>query len=241
MPSWSKISMRWFPRSATKRRPCESNASAWGVRNSPCRVPIRPHSRMNVPSGANFRMRPVAPDSRPAAIARGGGHALAAVSVRDVDAAVRPGDHVVRLVELVRAGSRLARRAEAHQQLAVRAELVDLMPLGPRLVPREVGHPDVAAGVHVDAVRRDHDAPAEVRQHLPGVAVEFEDGVDGVRVAVDGHARAERSGAAALVGPDLAVDRVDVDAGRSIPTPGPRAGRPSSRSRSRWGSAGPRL
>ena len=219
MPSWSKISMRWLPRSATKRRPSESNASAWGVRNSPCSVPIRPHSVMNVPSGGELQdatggARLAALRYRPC-----GGHALAAVSVRDVDAAVRPGDHVGRLVELVRAASRLARRAEAHQQLARGAELVDLMPLGPLLVPREVGHPYVAVGIHVDAVRGDHDAAAEVRQHLPGVAVELEDRVDGVGVAVDPHAAAEGSGAAALVCPDLAVARVDVDTGGRAPLP----------------------
>ena len=135
-----------------------------------------------------------------------------------------PGDHVVRLVELVGAGPRLARRAEAHQQLAVGAELVDLVSLRPLPVPHEVGHPDVAVGVHVDAVRRDHDAAAEVRQHLPRVAVELEDRVDGVGVAVDGHAPAERAGAAALVGPDVAVERVDVDAGGRAHT------RPSGRS-----------
>ena len=123
------------------------------------------------------------------------------------------------MVELVGAGPRLARRAEAHQQLAVGAELVDLMALGSLTVPHEVGHPDVAVGVHVDAVRRDHDAAAEVRQHLPRVAVELEDRVDGVGVAVDGHAPAERAGAAALVGPDVAVERVDVDAGGRAPRP----------------------
>ena len=31
------------------------------MRNCPGRNPISPHSLMNVPSGANFRMRPVAP------------------------------------------------------------------------------------------------------------------------------------------------------------------------------------
>ena len=105
------------------------------------------------------------------------------------DVAVRVGDDVVRLVE--RRGVRrltgliATGLAERHQQLAVRAELVHLVPdhLGQQRRQRRVsrlsgtttrdvvlavGHPDVAIAIHVDAVREDHHALAEAQEQLAG-------------------------------------------------------------------------
>ena len=155
-----------MPRSATQSRPCASKANACGVRNSPCRTPIWPHSLMKVPSTEYFRMRAVRPASRPSLHRLVGRHTLTAVAVGDEDAPVRRGNHVVGLVELVRSVAWLPRRAEAHQELAVGAELVHLMPLRPVVVTGEIRHPDVALRVDMDAVRGDHDAAAEVGEYL---------------------------------------------------------------------------
>ena len=43
--------------------------------------------------------------------------------------------------------------------------------------------------------------------------IKFEYRIDRIGVAVDRDASAETTGAAAFVGPDMSVDRVDVDAG----------------------------
>src|SRR5262245_10367148 len=145
-----------------------------------------------------------------------GDHALCFVSIGHIDAAVGADDNVVRLVELTVGVAGLARDAQAQQLLTLRAELVDLMPLGACLVTREISDPHVAPHVHGDAVRRNHDALAEVRQHRAGLAIELEDGIDRRVVAVDG-TTAGGSRAAALVGPDVAVDGIDVDAGRGDP------------------------
>src|SRR5258705_5658676 len=93
------------------------------------------------------------------------------------------------------------------------------MSLGARLVTREIGDPYVALLVQGDAVRRDHDAFAEVREYRAGLPIELEDGIDRCVVAVDATARGTASGsrAAALVGPDVAVDAIDIDARRRAP------------------------
>src|SRR6516164_8364300 len=145
-----------------------------------------------------------------------GDHALCFVPIGHVDAAVRADDDVVRLVELTVGVAGLARDAQAQKLLTHRAELVDLMPLGACLVAREIGDPHVALHVHGDAVRRDHDALAEVRKHRAGLAIELEDGIERRVVAVDGTTAGSRC-AAALVGPDVAVDGIDVNAGRGAP------------------------
>src|SRR3984893_9582707 len=154
-------------------------------------------------------------------------HALRIVSVGHVDAAVGADDNVVRLVELTVGVAGPARDAQAEQLLTLRAELVDLMPLGACLVAREIGDPHVALLVQGDAVRRDHDALTEVREHRAGLPIELEDGIERCVVTVDG-TTAGSSRAAALIGPDVAVDGIDVDAGRGAPlaarrqlTPGP--------------------
>src|SRR6266852_4875020 len=56
-PSWSRIWMRMFPRSATKSRPCESIAMSWGVRNSTGPDPHLPKDLMNLPSFVNLEIR----------------------------------------------------------------------------------------------------------------------------------------------------------------------------------------
>ena len=134
------------------------------------------------------------------------------MAVGDVDAAVGPDDDVVGLVELAIGVARLAGDAEAHQLLALLVELVDLVAPVACLVAGEVGDPDVAVLVDVDAVRRHHGALAEVGEHLAGVAIELEDRIDRVVLAVDG-AAAGGAGAAALVAPDVAVLRIDVEPG----------------------------
>ena len=141
--------------------------------------------------------------------------ALPAVAVRDEDVAVRRGDHVARLVELTGAAAGLAGDAQAQQLFALGAELDDLMALGARLVALRVGHPDVAVGVDVDAVRQHEQAGAEAGHHLAGVLVELEDGVAvGILLAAPGQGQPP----AAVVGPDVAV-RSDVDARRRAPLP----------------------
>src|SRR5258707_15216738 len=107
-----------------------------------------------------------------------GDHALCFVSIGHVDAAVGADDDVVRLVELTVGVAGLARDAQAQQLLTLRAELVDLMPLGACLVAREIGDPHVALHVHSYAVRRNHDALAEVREYRAGLAIEFYDGIE---------------------------------------------------------------
>ena len=161
-------------------------------------------------------MRDVAPRFSPSAIACVGRHALRVVAVGHVDAAVGSDDDVVGLIELAVGVARLAGDAEAQELLALRAELVDLVSLGAFLVAGEVGDPDVAVLVDVDAVRRHHHALADVRQHLAGVAIELEDRIDRVVLAIDRTA-AGGAGAAALVAPDVAVLRIDVEAGRRAP------------------------
>src|SRR5262249_32856866 len=86
-----------------------------------------------------------------------GDHALRILAAGHVDAAVGADGDIVRLVELAVGGAGLARNAQAHELLTLRAELVDLMPLGAGLVAREISNPHVALLVHGDAVRRDHD------------------------------------------------------------------------------------
>ena len=146
-------------------------------------------------------------------------------------------DDVVRLVELTVGVAGLARDAQAQQLLTLRAELVDLMPLGAGLVAREMGNPHVALHVHGDAVRRNHDALAEIREHRTGLAIELEDGIERRVVAVDG-TTASSCRAAALVGPDVAVDGIDVNVGRGAPLAAPGSS-PQFGSRPEPGSAVP--
>jgi hypothetical protein len=62
---------------------------------------------------------------------------------------------------------------------------------------------------------------AEIREDSAGVAVELEDWIDRVGFAVDRAATgaAGGRGAAAFIGPDVAVDRIDIDARGRAPLP----------------------
>src|SRR5262249_51478736 len=140
------------------------------------------------------------------------GHALRVVAVRDVDTAVGPDDDVVGLIELPIGVAWLTGDPEAEEHLALRAELVDLVTLRARFVGSKVGDPDVAILVHVDTVRRHHDAFPEVRQYFAGVAIELEHRIDRVVVAID-RTSAGRARAAALVAPNVAVFRIEVETG----------------------------
>src|SRR5688500_8872234 len=92
------------------------------------------------------------------------------------------------------------------------------MSLGAFFVAGEVGDPDVAVTIHVDPVRRDHHALADRGEQLSGVAIEFEYRINRVVLAIDG-AAAGSARAAAFVGPDVAVLRIDIDAGGCSPRP----------------------
>ncbi len=141
------------------------------------------------------------------------------MAIGDVDAAVRADDDVVGLIKLAVCVARFARDPEAQQLLALRTEFMNLMTLGSGFVPGKVGNPDVALAVHRDAVRRHHDTLAEVREHGTGFPIELENRIDEVGLAVGAAAArpAGRSDAAAFIGPDVAVDRIDVDAGCRAP------------------------
>ena len=133
------------------------------------------------------------------------------------DAAIGRRNHIIGLIELVRTAACLARGAETHQQLTVRAELVHLLSLGALCIADEVSDPDVAIRVDVDAMRGDHDAATEVRKHLTGIPVKFEYRVDGIVIAVDRYAAAKAAGAAAFVCPYVSVVGIDVYAGGGTP------------------------
>ena len=93
---------------------------------------------------------------------------VAAVSVGDEDVAIGRDQDVGGCVEdrgCVVAGD--AGLAQGHQHLAVRAELDDRVALA--VLGLEVGHPDIAVAVGVQAVRGGEHAGAEIRQHLAGL------------------------------------------------------------------------
>src|SRR5688572_551095 len=107
------------------------------------------------------------------------------MSFSNEDVTVRRYQDVVRLPEVVRF-ARAAGLSQGHQQLAIGAELKDLMSLGGRRCGRRavrwathtgagaVRHPDIPFVIDVDAMRRDEHPGAERRQQLPG-RVELED------------------------------------------------------------------
>src|SRR5579864_7640428 len=146
----------------------------------------------------------------------GSDHALRVMAVRDVDAAVGSDHDSIWLVELAVGVAGFARDAQAHQLLTFRTELVHLMAFCAVLVSCKIGDPHVALPVHGDAVRGYHHALSEVREHSAGLAVELEDRIDRGVVAVDRTA-AGCARAAALVGPDIPIYGINVDAGRSAP------------------------
>src|SRR5215210_5353440 len=106
------------------------------------------------------------------------------VSVGDEDVSVGRGDDVGGLVELARIVSRHPRLAQAQQYGAPRAELDHLMTLRPGVVREEVRDPDVPLAIHMEPVGRDERSGTEAGQHLSGLAIEFENRVHVVAVAV---------------------------------------------------------
>jgi hypothetical protein len=174
--SASKIWILLLPRSATNSRPWESKASPWGWLNSPGPAAV-------------FGQEVAVPVELDDARAGGGS---GGVPLGHEDLAGRVGDDVVGLVErgpvhglpwLVAAGL-----AQRHEQLALGAELEDLVaqqlrrpgrvggPPAPRQVVLPVGHPDVPLAVHVDAVGEGHQPLAEAGEQ-PSGGVELEDHV----------------------------------------------------------------
>ena len=204
-PSFVRIWMRWLWRSATISRPCESNSSACGVRNSPGPVPVLPMIRRNLPFLSNTEMRPTRFGIRHVGVALG-----------HVDVAIaRIGHDVGRIGQRVGRISPHARLAQRHQDLAVGAELDDdasLVAFAGKLLElvrarrARVGHPHIAVAIDVDAVRP-HEHPAAKAPDLLPRLVEMVDRVrlgaetarrrprrasvgrpHGLAVAVDGHA-----------------------------------------------------
>src|SRR5205823_3359825 len=85
--------------------------------------------------------------------------------------------------------ARHPRLAERQQQLAVGAELEDLMALAAFAEP--VGHPDIVLRVDIDPVRKDEHAAAEGFHQLARL-VEFEDRIErGVGAGIGAEARTE--------------------------------------------------
>ena len=148
-------------------------------------------------------MRPVEPS--------GGVGVLPAMPVRDEDVSVGRGDHVAGLIEQAGFDAHSPRPPQGQQHLALGAELDDLVTLVHRT--HRVGDPDVAVRVHVDTVRKDEESRTEAGKDLAGLTVKLEDRIDQGLRAPAGQSHA----AAAVVGPDVPVDRVDVDPGRRAP------------------------
>ncbi len=128
LPSLVRIWTRWLWRSATTSRPCESNSSACGVRNSPGPVPVLPMTAQELSGAVEHR------DAADQVGIRDVGVALGHVDV----AVGRIGDDVGRLGQRLRRIAPHARLAERQQHLAVRAELHD----GAALVPS----PEISSG-----------------------------------------------------------------------------------------------
>ena len=114
----------------------------------------------------------------------------------------------------LRVAARVAGDAEGHEDLALWAELEDLV--ADLAVALRVGDPDVAVVVDVQAVRQHEEPGAEAGEPLAGVPVVLQDRIDGRVVRASA---GERDPAAAIIDPDVAVGRVDVDAGGRAPRP----------------------
>src|SRR5262249_14978287 len=137
--------------------------------------------------------------------------AVATVAIGDPDVAVLRHDHAGGPVEMLVVGAGHARFAKRHHQLAVTAELVDLMPevfLEPGVaariaVGRAVGHPDEPFTIDEEAVREVHDPFAEAPHEL-AVHIDFDDRIEyGLGAAVR---------AAAIEDPDVLTVGIDPDA-----------------------------
>jgi hypothetical protein len=104
------------------------------------------------------------------------------VAVADEHVTVRCDDDVGRAVEVRRPVARVRRCAEAHELAAVRPEFDDLMPA--IVAASRIGHPDVARGIDVDAVRPGEHARAECAEPF-AVGSNVQDRIDvAVRQAI---------------------------------------------------------
>src|SRR5690242_3663486 len=108
------------------------------------------------------------------------------MTIGDPDVAVLRDHDTGRAVEVFLVSARDTRFTERHHELAVGAELVDLMPkvfLEPRFpayvaVSRAVGDPDEAFAIDEEAMREVHDALPEAPHEL-AVHVDLDDRVEG--------------------------------------------------------------
>ncbi len=132
--------------------------------------------------------------------------AAGAVPVGDEDAAVRRHEHVGWLVEFVFAVPGDTRFAEAHQELAIRAEFMHLVTAA-GVVATRISHPDIAVTVDMNPVWPDEQPGAETPDQV-AVRIEQEDVVE-VVVADAGVL------AATLGNPDVAFGRCIDGAGRA--------------------------
>jgi hypothetical protein len=86
------------------------------------------------------------------------------VPVGDEDITIRRDPNVGRRIEGVRTVPCHSGLAERHQDLAVRTELEDLLPLG--TLAAAVGGPQIAVPVDVEAVRKNKHSGAEAPRHV---------------------------------------------------------------------------
>ena len=90
---------------------------------------------------------------------------------------------------------------------------MDLVTLGAISIGSKICNPDRAVFSRVNSMGRLHDAAAKISHHFTGVAVELEDRVNRIGIAVDRYATTKAAGAAALISPDMAISRINVNAG----------------------------
>src|SRR5215472_10757904 len=148
-PSWSKIWMRSFERSATNSRPLESMARAWGMFEFTLSL-----ARF-APGLDEFSVLRELHDARVR---------LLSVSVGDEDVAIGRDQDVGRPIEGLGPFARDPRLAQRHQHLSIGAELDDRVALA--VAASAVGHPDVAIPVREQAVRPIDHAGTEARHQL---------------------------------------------------------------------------
>src|SRR5260370_794752 len=100
---------------------------------------------------------------------------VAAMTVGNENVAIGCDQRRGRRVEFVRTAARNAALAEGQQQLAVGAELEDLVALA--VLAEPVRHPDVSFRVDGEAVRKQYEAGGETHHELAGF-VELEDWIE---------------------------------------------------------------
>ena len=90
---------------------------------------------------------------------------------------------------------------------------MDLVTLGPISIGSKICDPDCAVLSRVNSMGRLHDAAAKISHHFTGMAVELENWIYRIGIAVDRYPTTKAAGATALISPDVAVSRINVDAG----------------------------